>query len=263
MSKYSALPSVFLSHGAPSLLIDDSAAHQFLHGLGRYLGQPEAILVISAHWCTAMPALTGAERPETIYDFWGFADALYEKSYPALGSPVLAQEVAGMLSAQGFQVDIHPSRGLDHGAWVPLMLMYPDAAIPVVQLSVQPSQDTLYHLRIGQALYGLRKQGILIMGSGGATHNLSDFRGQAIDAEPANYALAFDAWLEEQIVCGNTQALLDYLKRGPSAAKNHPTAEHFLPLIVAQGAATPGTHGRVLHKSFQYSVLSMAAYAWD
>jgi 4,5-DOPA dioxygenase extradiol len=156
------------------------------------------------------------------------------------------------------------SRGLDHGVWVPLIRMYPQADIPVAQISVQTELDPEHHLKLGRALESLRERGVLILGSGGATHNLPEIDQYRADSRPVAYALDFDTWLEEAILTGREDALLNYKEEGPSASRNHPyPAEHFLPLFVPLGAAGPGARGRLLHKSFMYGVLSMAAYAWD
>lgn len=257
------MPSVFVSHGAPTLMIEDSPTRTFLAGLGKILARPRAVLCVSAHWETAHPILTGVAQPQTIHDFYGFPPALYEMRYPAPGDPELAREAAALLTDAGFEVEIDGSRGLDHGAWVPTMLAYPQADVPVVQLSVQPALDSKHHLAVGGALRTLREQGVLILGSGGATHNLREFRGRPIDAEPPEYVSAFDAWLEEAVTNDHEQALVNYEKQAPSARRNHPTTEHFLPLFVPMGARTAGARGRKLHEAFTYSVLSMAAYAWD
>jgi 4,5-DOPA dioxygenase extradiol len=144
------------------------------------------------------------------------------------------------------------------------MLMYPDATIPVVQLSVQTELDPKHHVDLGRALRPLREDGFLILGSGGATHNLPEIHKYSSDSPPTDYASAFDTWLEEVITQGREDALLNYKEEGPSASRNHPyPAEHFLPLFVPLGAAGPGAKGRLIHKAFMYGVLSMAAYAWD
>jgi 4,5-DOPA dioxygenase extradiol len=256
------MPTIFVSHGMPAIVVQPGATHEFLQKLGRMFDRPKAIVCVSAHMEAVRPILTGAASPETIHDFPG-PRVLFEKHYPAPGSPDLAQEGVGLLVQAGFRAQTHPSRGLDHGAWVPLMLMYPEADIPVIQLSVQTELDPQHHFELGRALQPLRSEGILILGSGGATHNLPEIHGYSVDAVPPDYAVAFDAWLEEAITTGQETTLLDYQKKGPSASRNHPyPAEHFLPLFVPLGAAGAGARGRVLHKAFMYGVLSMAAYAW-
>lgn len=257
------LPTIFVSHGAPTLLIEQGPTHTFLQGLGDMFERPHGIVCISAHWETPSPRVTGTPRPQTIHDFYGFPRPLYELDYPATGDPVLASKVARLLQQSGSEADVDGSRGLDHGAWVPLMLAYPKAGVPVVQLSVQPRLGPRHHVKLGQALQPLRGEGVLILGSGGATHNLREFHAHAVDAAPADYAKAFDSWLEETITSGRQDELIDYERRAPAARRNHPTAEHFLPLFVPRGAAGADARGRKIHEAFTYGVLSMAAYAWD
>jgi 4,5-DOPA dioxygenase extradiol len=258
-----SLPIVFVSHGAPTLLIDDGPTHTFLTGFAQLCARPRTVLCISAHWETTTPRVSGTDKPGTIHDFYGVPDWLYQASYPAPGDPALADRVVGMLRDAGLDADTDPDRGLDHGAWVPLKLAYPAADIPVVQLSLQPALGPRYHLRLGQALRSLSDDGVLIMASGGATHDLSEFRGQSIDAPPPAYVQAFDVWLEQALTSGNTELLVDYEREAPSARRNHPTVEHFMPLFVALGAAGTNAKASKIHSAFTYGVLSMAAYAWQ
>lgn len=250
------LPSLFISHGAPDLPIRTGATQDFLRQLPQTMPTPEAILVISAHWLTAQPTVTYAAQPKTIYDFGGFPQALYDLSYPAPGAPELGDRLVAALSEAGFPAQTHPTRGFDHGAWTPLILAYPEATIPVVQLSLQPHQPPEHHYRLGQALAPLRHQGVLIMGSGAATHNLGAF-GAGYEALPPVWATAFDDWLAQAISQNDVQRLLDYRQLAPYAAQNHPTEEHLLPLFVALGA---GGKGRQIHHGFTYGAFSMAAY---
>ena len=257
------MPTVFLSHGMPAIVVQPGPTHNFLKTLGQMFDRPRAVICVSAHMEAVCPILTAAEAPETIHDFSG-PPILFEKHYPAPGQPDLAQEAVSLLSQAGFKAQTHPARGLDHGAWVPLMLMYPEADIPVIQLSVQTELDPQHHLELGRALAPLREKGVLILGSGGATHNLPEIYNYDVDSVPPDYAMEFDAWLKEAITTGQEVALLNYQNEGPSASRNHPyPAEHFLPLFVPLGAAGSGTKGRLLHQAFMYGVLSMAAYAWD
>jgi 4,5-DOPA dioxygenase extradiol len=257
------LPSLFISHGAPNLLLQGTPAFYFLSGLGATLPRPRAIVCISAHWDTARPALSAAAQPAMIYDFYGFPESLYKIQYPAPGAPELAAEIVALLQRGGLVADLDETRGLDHGAWVPLSLMYPHADIPVIQLSVQSIASPLQHWQMGAALQPLRERGVLILGSGGATHNLREFSRHALDAPPADYALQFHDWLAEVIAQGELAALLNYHNCAPHATRNHPTPEHFLPLFVPLGAAGPAARGRRLFSAFEYGVLSMAAFAWD
>jgi 4,5-DOPA dioxygenase extradiol len=259
----SAIPALFVSHGAPTLPLEDSPARHFIAGLAAALPAPRAILAISAHWETARPAVSAAEHPETIHDFHGFPEALYRLRYPASGAPELAQRVAGLLREHGLAADIDNTRGLDHGAWTPLLLMYPQAEIPVTQLSVQPEKDAAYHWRLGEALRPLRDEGVLILASGSATHNLREFRRHGADGDAAPWAVAFGEWLADTLEHGRTDDLLDYRTRAPEAVRNHPTDEHLLPIFVAAGAGTPGLAPKRIHTSYAYGVIGMDAYRFD
>ncbi len=254
-------PTVFVSHGPPTLAVEPVAAHDFLRRLGAELAPPDGVLCVSAHWETPRPRVGAAAKPATIHDFHGFPEALYRLRYPAPGAPDVARRVAALLAAAGLDCDLDGERGLDHGAWVPLMLMFPDAGVPVAQLSIQPQGDGAHHLALGRALAPLRAERVLVMGSGNATHNLRE-RGDR-DDPPVAWARAFDDWLEAAAEAGREDALVDYLETAPEAARNHPSADHYLPLLVAFGAAGPGARGRRLHGSFTYATLSMAAFAFS
>lgn len=262
MKNPSPMPSIFVSHGAPTIALNPSDARNFLAKISDAVPAPASILVVSAHWETSTPHVSNATNPETIYDFRSFPQPLYELAYPAPGAPDLAQRTAALLEDADFGPVTSEPRGLDHGAWVPLILGYPDADIPVTQLSINPNETPAYHFNMGEALRPLRDDGVLIMASGNLTHNLSEFRGQSIDAEPPEWVRAFDEWASWAITEGRTEDLLDYRARAPEAVRNHPTDEHLLPLFVALGAGTPTEPGRHLHKSYTYGVLAMDAYAF-
>ncbi|MCR6629334.1 MAG: dioxygenase [Magnetospirillum sp.] len=208
-------------------------------------------MAVSAHWATGAPAVSHAAQPETIHDFFGFPPVLYGLDYPAPGAPELATRVAELTSAE--TVDY----GLDHGAWVPLRLGWPEADIPVAQLSVQPQRDPAHHWRLGRALAPLRDEGVLILASGAATHNLRAYFSN--DERAAERSRSFTDWLSDAVTQGRTDELLDYRARAPEAVFAHPTDEHLLPLFVALGAG--GGAGRVLHRSLDGS-LAMDTYAW-
>jgi 4,5-DOPA dioxygenase extradiol len=257
------MPSLFLSHGAPTLPLVDTPARDFLTHLAPMLDRPKAILVISAHWETDKPTVSSVQWNETIHDFRGFPRALYDLRYPAPGAPDLASNIASRLREAGFDADIDSHRGLDHGAWVPLLLAYPNADIPVLQLSVQPHQGPEHHFRIGRALASLQQEGVLIVGSGSFTHDLSEFRGhEANDASP-DWVNSFADWIDAALNEGRTDDLLHYRERAPFAEKNHPTEEHLLPLFTALGAGGALTAAERLHASSTYSVLRMDVYAFD
>jgi 4,5-DOPA dioxygenase extradiol len=247
----------FLSHGSPMLALDAGAAGAFWHELGRSLPRPKAVLCISAHWNTLAPAVCGAAHPPTIHDFYGFPDPLYRITYPTPGAPVLATRVVELLAAAGVPCAIDPAYGLDHGAWVPLRSLYPDG-IPVAQLSVQPYQNARWHCRLGRALAPLRDEGVLLLASGGATHNLREMVRSGGTATP--WARAFDDWLAATLAAGDEEALLDWERAAPDARRAHPSPEHFLPLFVAYGAAGPAARGERIYTDFSLGSLSMAAY---
>lgn len=257
-------PSIFLSHGSPMLALQDSPARRFLQGLGALLGKPSAIIVVSAHRETrGGPAVSLAPRPETIHDFGGFPRALFEMQYPAPGAPAAAERTAGLLEARGIRVGRSSNRGLDHGAWVPLSLMYPDADIAVAQLSVVRGASPAEHERIGRALAALRNEGVLVIGSGSLTHNLHEFRGQGLDAPVPEWVSEFEDWVKARLADSDRDALLDYRRAAPFAAQNHPTDEHLLPLFVAMGAGGEGARAARLHASVEHGVLAMDAYAFQ
>ncbi len=253
-----SMPTIFVSHGAPTLILDDVPARAFLASLGRQLPRPKAIIAVSAHWDTDVPAVSLARKPETIHDFYGFPEALYRLHYDAPGAPELAERVAKLTGAAH-----DPHRGLDHGAWVPAMLGWPEADVPIFQLSVQPEESPAHHIALGRKLECLREEGVLVMGSGSATHNLRALVRGGGELEPEPWAKAFDDWLAETLEKGDEAALADYRAQAPYAREAHPTDEHFLPLHVAYGAAGEGARGRALHRSFTLGNLSMASYAFE
>jgi 4,5-DOPA dioxygenase extradiol len=256
-------PAIFVSHGSPTMPLERSAANEFLRGLGQSLGRPEAILVVSAHWDTGRPAVSAAKNPETIHDFYGFPPELYRLRYPAPGAPKLAERAAGLLEAKGLKTDIDPGRGLDHGAWTSLMLMYPAADIPVTQFSIQSHLGPAHHVRLGEALRPLREEGVLVFASGGATHNLRELSRQRGNPVPQPWAVEFNEWLADALLSRRTDDLVAYRERAPHAVRNHPTDEHLIPLFVALGAGDPGGTTQRLHSSIDSGVISMDAYRFN
>ena len=252
-----SLPALFVSHGSPMLPFDDCPARDFLRGLGQKFAKPRAILVISAHWDTQAPMTTGALQPATIHDFRGFPKELYDLRYPAPGDAALAAEAAALT---GGQVD--PARGLDHGAWVPLLLMYPQADIPVVQLSVQSALGAAHHIALGRKLAKLRADNVLVIGTGGFVHNLGLLNFGAVNGapEPA-WSSEFSAWMHEKLMARNEAALAAYRTLAPHAVTAQPTEDHFMPLFVAYGAG--GDKTTRLHSSVTYGSLRMESYAFD
>lgn len=247
----SAMPALFVSHGSPMMAVAPSPARTFLAGLGRLVPRPKAILAVTAHWLTQSPAVSTAARPETIHDFHGFPPELYALRYGAPGAPAVARRVMALTGAAG------ADRGLDHGAWAPLLLGWPEADIPVTQLSVQPHQGPAHHYALGRALAPLRDEGVLILATGALTHNLRAYFGG--DGRAVARSQAFADWMAEAVEQGRVDDLLEYRAKAPEAAFAHPTDEHLLPLFVALGAA--GGPGRVLHRSLDGS-LAMDAYSW-
>lgn len=258
------MPVVFVSHGSPTLAFDDVPARDFLVRLGTKLPRPKAILCISAHWEAPVPSLTGSETPGTIHDFYGFPKALYELTYDAPGDPALAARVAQLLVVAGYAPDISADRGLDHGTWSPLILAYPQSGIPVVQLSLLHHHSPTDHLALGRALSPLRDEGVLILASGGAVHNLRALDWHNRSGVP-EWASSFEQWLTANIVAGDFAALGDYRAQAPDAPIAHPSEDHILPLFVALGAAAgtaPSTPGALMHASFTFGSLCMNSYGW-
>ena len=249
----SRLPAVFISHGSPMILVQPSPAHHFLTGLASVVPRPRAIVVVSAHWTTPAPMVSSAARPDTIHDFYGFPPQLYDLRYDAPGAPDLAATIARLSGAAAVE------HGLDHGAWVPLLLGWPGGVIPVTQMSVQPGADPAHHYRLGQALAPLRDDGVLILASGALTHNLRAYFGNDATAVARN--LAFADWMADKVEQGRHHELVDYRQSAPHAAFAHPTDEHLLPLFVALGAAGEDGTGTILHRSMD-GCLAMDGYAW-
>ena len=214
----------------------------------------------SAHWDTALPMVTGNRKPETIHDFGGFPQALYEIRYAAPGAPTLAARVIELLKDARITAGIDGCRGLDHGAWVPLRWMYPHADIPIVQLAVQPGRGTAHHVELGRALTALRDENVLIVGSGHTTHNLRDWSAHRGKTAPLRYAVEFARWLDATLVAHDERSLIEYRDRAPDATRAHPTEEHFLPLFVAYGAATPGASIERVVDGYENGALARDSY---
>ena len=258
-----SLPSLYISHGSPMTALQPGLTGQRLAELAALLPKPRAIVMASAHWLSRKPQVGGATTPETIHDFRGFPAPLYELRYPAPGSPDLAVKAAELLAHAHLPARIDPSRGLDHGAWVPLRLLYPDADIAVVPIAIQPELGPAHQYAIGRALAPLRDEGVLIIGSGSITHNLHDFGAGYSDARKAPYVLPFIEWIEQRLAAGDIDALLDYRRQAPYAERAHPTDEHLLPLFVALGAAGPKAHAQRIDAGIDLGFLAMDIYRFD
>jgi 4,5-DOPA dioxygenase extradiol len=251
------LPSLFVSHGAPTFALEPGQAGPALAALGRTLPRPDAVLVVSPHWMTPSPRVGLSARPQTIHDFGGFDPALDRIDYPAPGHPSLARKTLDALAAAGWPALADERRGLDHGAWVPLLHLYPKADVPVFQVSLPSRLDADAAWALGQALAPLADEGVLVVGSGSLTHNLSDFRG-GHGSEPA-YVQVFTGWVRDAVRAGDGARLRRTLDDAPQAARAHPTPEHFWPLLVAAGAAPAGQPWRVVDGGIAYGMLAMDA----
>ena len=258
------MPSLFVSHGSPMTAIQPSAARDFFLSFAQELPRPKAILIATAHFESAAPLLSTDEKPAMIYDFGGFPQPLFEIVYPAPGSPAVAERAAEALHAAGHDAYGVSDRGFDHGTWVPLSLMYPDADIPVVQISVQPELGAAHHMEIGRALAPLRDEGVLVIGSGSLTHNLYELSrsGRQFDAPVRDWVVEFTDWIAQTLEAGSAEDIAHYRQRVPFARENHPTDEHFLPLPFAMGAGG-GAKGQRVHASYEYGLLAMDAYLFQ
>lgn len=260
------LPTLFVSHGSPMLALTPTPARAFLQGLAESLPRPRAIVIASPHFPARSPVVVADPHPTMIYDFGGFPPELSEIRYPAPGDPGLASEVAGKLAEAGFETGLLGERGYDHGSWVPLSLIWPEADIPVVQLSIQPYEDAAYHLRLGRALADLPGEDVLVMGTGAMTHNLRELMRGGLrnpDAPAEAWASGFADWIADRAGAGDVTSLVDYIAHAPDAQRAHPEDDHFLPFFVALGAAGEGAIGTRIHHSIEYGALVMDAYSFQ
>ena len=253
-----AIPSLFLSHGAPDLLLSHEPAVQVLQELPARLPRPLAVVVCSAHWTADPVGITGPGDLTTIHDFSGFPDALYKERYPARGDAGLTDRIGQLLDAAGIAHSTHPHRGLDHGAWVPLKLMYPLADLPVAQVSL-PAGDLAAYAQLGAALAPLSQEGILVIGSGGSVHNLRALRP---GAPPDDWALAFELWLQDAVEGNAFDRLLAVEAQPAELRLAHPSLEHLAPLLFAWAAGGQDRPGRRFAHGFTYGNLGMSGYAF-
>ena len=251
------LPSIFLSHGAPDLPFSPIAARDFTRDLGRRYPGLRGIVIVSAHWEAARPTIGTAAQPGTVHDFGGFDRKLYQLRYPAATAPAVISALSDALTAAGIAHDTDPRRGYDHGVWVPLSLMYPQADIPVVQVSLPSRGGPALQTRVGHALASLREQGILLIGSGSITHNLRELDWHAGPESVEPWARDFRDWMIDKLAANDEAALHDYRQQAPNAVRSHPSDEHLLPLYFARGA---GGEFRVAHKGFTMGALGMDIY---
>ncbi|MCO8312228.1 DODA-type extradiol aromatic ring-opening family dioxygenase [Pseudomonas mandelii] len=250
-------PSLYISHGSPMLALEPGASGPALTRLAAALPKPKAIVMVSAHWESSELLVSGNLQPETWHDFGGFPQALFEVQYPAPGNPQLAVEVVELLKADGLPARIDTQRPFDHGVWVPLSLMYPQADIPVVQVSLPTRGGPALQTRVGHALASLREHGVLLIGSGSITHNLRELDWHAGPESVEPWAKAFRDWMIEKLEANDEAALHDYRRQAPNAVRNHPSDEHLLPLYFARGA---GGEFSIAHQGFTMGALGMDIY---
>jgi len=237
-------PTLFVSHGSPMCALRANPVAPAWAALAQQLPRPQAVLIATAHWETELPTVGTALRPRTLHDFAGFPAALEQIRYPAPGAPELGQRALTLLAQAGLAAGADDARGLDHGTWVPLVHMYPQADLPVFQLSIQAALGASHHLRLGAALAALAGEGVLVIGSGSMTHNLGEWGRFAREhglqpslQPPPPYVQAFRASIEDALRRGDLEFLSHYREQAPHARRAHPTEEHFLPLLVAYAAA--------------------------
>jgi 4,5-DOPA dioxygenase extradiol len=252
-------PSLFISHGSPMFALEPGVLGPNLRDVGESLRDVAAVLVVSPHWQTRGVRVGTSAAPATIHDFGGFPAPLYALQYPAPGAPELARAASELLAAAGFEVALDAQRGLDHGAWVPLRYLFPQADVPAFQVSLPHDIDAAGALRLGRALAPLRERGVLVVGSGSLTHNLYEFRQHIGDPE---YAQQFVDWVRDAVAARDLDALVDYRARAPHAQRAHPTEEHYLPLLVAAGASADGEDARLVAGGMTYGVLSMDSFGF-
>lgn len=257
----SRLPTIFISHGSPMEALDAGRAGQAWTELAAALLRPRAIVMVSAHFSAPYPVLGTTAQHDTIHDFYGFPQELYALRYNAPGEPDLAFQLAEALQAQGLPVRTEPNRGLDHGAWVPLRYMYPDADVPVINLSIDENKGPAYHYQLGQALASSLADDVLLIASGSLTHNLGDFRRPHRSAP--RYVTAFQAWMQDRLKARDMTALLDYRGQSLEGVQAHPSDEHLLPLFVALGAAGEQSEARVWFSEINHQILAMDVYRFE
>ena len=243
--------------------INAGAAGEVWAALAKQRPKPKAVLMVTAHWETNLPMLSGNVSPSMIYDFGGFPEALYKINYAAPGAPDIAANAQAKLKSAGITAGIDGCRGFDHGTWVPLLKMYPDADVPVVQLSVQTATNPRHHYEIGRALAPLTKEGVLIIGSGHLTHNLRDWMMSRGQTTHAPYAQKFQRWVFDHLAAHDVAALTRYRQEAPDAIRAHPTEEHFLPLFVALGAAGAKIVSERVFDGFEGNALAMDVYRFS
>ncbi|MCI0184456.1 DODA-type extradiol aromatic ring-opening family dioxygenase [Sulfoacidibacillus ferrooxidans] len=254
------IPTLFIAHGAPLLAIEDNDYTQFLNQLGQKMTRPKAVVLFSAHWETGIQKVSEVKDYETIYDFGGFPNELYQIRYPAKGDHKTVQEIKNFFTENGIPFESETKRGLDHGAWIVLRLLYPNADIPVIAMSVNPCLTPEQQYKIGQSLRTLRANNILVIGSGGTVHNLRAVQFQ--ENQINDWALQFDQWLEKHLMKWDLDSLYQYDTLAPNASLAVPPHgnEHFIPIFYAMGAADEVRKATLLHRSYRYGNLSHSVW---
>jgi 4,5-DOPA dioxygenase extradiol len=255
--------SLFVPHGSPMFALDPGQAGAAMSQVARGVEEPRAIVIVSPHWLTERVSVSFSKQLETIHDFYGFDQALYEMQYPAAGCPEGAEVVVQALKAAGLPVD-RAERGLDHGAWVPLRQMFPEADVPVISMSVQPHLGPRHAYAVGRALAPLVAQGFCIIGSGNITHNLGDWRmaqmrGQGVP----DYVTRFSDWVDQQLQSNQKDSLLDYRGHQADGVRAHPSDEHLLPLFTAWGAGGEQAKARPFFRGVSNHVIAMDGYVFE
>jgi 4,5-DOPA dioxygenase extradiol len=262
MSTPRPAPSLFVAHASPMLALEREGHAEALRAFGRRFPDPAGIAIVSAHWEAPGPVRVNAVAlPSLIYDFGGFPRALYEMTYPAPGAPELAAQVLDLLGKEGIPAAPERARGWDHGVWIPLKLLYPDARAPVVEISLPLPRDPRLVTDIGRALSPLRDRGVLVVGSGGIVHNLRLARFDRKDAPVDAWASEFDSWVREQVERRDVASLADY-ERAPGASRAVAETEHFDPVFVALGAARENDRLEEIDRGFEHGNISLASYAF-
>jgi 4,5-DOPA dioxygenase extradiol len=259
-----SMPTLFVPHGAPTVALDPGSTGEALARVCARLERPRAVVIVSPHWAMPQPTVGCADALETIHDFHGFPDALHALRYPAHGDPDCAGAVRDAIAQAGLgPVVMDPVRGLDHGAWIPLRMMFPDADVPVVPVSLQSREGVEGAWRLGRALAPLTRAGFLIVGSGNLTHNLQDWRRVATMGAPVPaYVQAFPEWIAQRLAAHDLEALRDYRRRAPGGALAHPSDEHLQPLYVALGAAGEAPRAERFHAGVNDGVIAMDGWAF-
>ncbi len=254
------LPALFIPHGAPDLILTNEPSRKFLEALSENFPRPRAIVVISAHWEAPQLSLTTATAPKTWHDFSGWPAPLYDLNYPAHTDAAAIDRITELFEEKGLAVKHDHDRPYDHGAWIPLMLAYPLADVPVIQLSLVNGASARQHFDIGLLLAPLRAEGVLVIGSGSTTHNLRRLAPEG--SPPPDWALTFDEWLQDAISRRDIRTLTNYRTVTEAASIAHPTPEHLAPLFVALGAGWAGGQARMIHSSYTYGSIGMTSFAF-